>query len=353
MKKISNNPVIPVEQLPEGLSSQDFRDPKIWKEGGSYYLVACSRDEQKNGQALLFTSENCRDWRYLSVLADNQGRYGKIWECPDFFSLDEKQILVVSPMDMQADGQEFHNGNQSMAIIGEYDRQNGHLLEEQAVSLDYGMDFYAPQTLLTEDGRRIMIAWMQSWDMMIKPEKQKWYGMMTIPRQIELRDGVLFQNPVKELEQYRTDKVICESIELSGETAIPGIRGRVLDLTVELLYGDYKEFTIFFAKNEKYATSFRYDRAAQRIEFDRTYSGMTRDVVSQRTMKIKKAEKTLKLRLLLDRFSVELFVNDGAQTFSATFYTPLDAEDIEFVCDGTVVANIERYRIQLDEEVEE
>lgn len=352
-EKISNNPVIPVDQLPEGLSSQDFRDPKIWKEGDCYYLVACSRDEQKNGQVLLFTSENCRDWRYLSVLADNQGRYGKIWECPDFFSLDEKQVLIVSPMDMQADGQEFHNGNQSMAIIGEYDRQNGHLLEEQAVSLDYGMDFYAPQTLLTEDGRRIMIAWMQSWDMMIKPEKQKWYGMMTIPRQIELRDGVLFQNPVKELEQYRTDKVICESIELSGETAIPGIRGRVLDLTVELLYGDYKEFTIFFAKNEKYATSFRYDRAAQRIEFDRTYSGMTRDVVSQRTMKIKKAEKTLKLRLLLDRFSVELFVNDGAQTFSATFYTPLDAEDIEFVCDGTVVANIERYRIQLDEEVEE
>lgn len=348
-EKISNNPVIPVDQLPEGLSSQDFRDPKIWKEGDNYYLVACSRDAQKNGQVLLFTSENCRDWRYLSVLADNQGRYGKIWECPDFFSLDEKQVLIVSPMDMQADGQEFHNGNQSMAMIGEYDRQNGHLLEEQVVSLDYGMDFYAPQTLLTEDGRRIMIAWMQSWDMMIKPEEQKWYGMMTIPRQIELRDGMLYQNPVKELERYHSDALICEDMELSGETMVPGIQGRVLDLTVELLSGDYKEFKIFFAKNDKYATSFRYDPAEQNIEFDRTYSGMTRDVVSQRKMKIKNSEKTLKLRLLLDRFSVELFVNDGAQVFSATFYTPFDAEKIVFTCDGTVVANIEKYGIRIDE----
>ncbi|MDE6566315.1 MAG: GH32 C-terminal domain-containing protein, partial [Lachnospiraceae bacterium] len=71
-------------------------------------------------------------------------------------------------------------------------------------------------------------------------------------------------------------------------------------------------------------------------------------VVSQRAMKIKKIEKTLKLRMLFDRFSVELFVNDGAQVFSATYYTPLDAEDIIFTCDGTVVVNVEKYEIQLD-----
>ena len=272
-----------------------------------------------------------------------------MWECPDFFSLDEKQVLIVSPMHMQADGQEFHNGNQSIVMIGECDKQDGHLQEEQVVSLDYGMDFYAPQTLQTKDGRRIMIAWMQSWDMLIKPEEQKWNGMMTFPRQLEIRDGVLCQNPVKELERYRTNKLIRESMELSGETMVPGIRGRVLDLTVELLEGDYNELTISFAKNERYATSFRYDRAAQRIEFDRTYSGMTRDAVSQRAMKIKKPEKTLKLRMLLDLFSVELFVNDGVQAFSATFFTPLDAEDIVFACDGTVAANIEKYEIQLDE----
>lgn len=55
--------------------------------------------------------------------------------------------------------------------------------------LDYGLDFYAPQTLLTNDGRRIMIAWMQSWDTNTKPAKQNWNGMMTIPRELRLVDG--------------------------------------------------------------------------------------------------------------------------------------------------------------------
>lgn len=53
--------------------------------------------------------------------------------------------------------------------------------------------------------------------------------------------------------------------------------------------------------------------------------------------------------MILDKFSVELFVNDGVQTFTSTFYTPLDAEDIVWECDGTALVNIEKYKIDLDE----
>ena len=60
----------------------------------------------------------------------------------------------------------------------------------------------------------------------------------------------------------------------------------------------------------------------------------------------------MKLRLLLDKFSVELFVNDGVQTFTSTFYTPLDAQDIVFVCDKRARVNIEKYNIILDGEEE-
>lgn len=344
-EKINENPVIRAEQLPDGFSREDFRDPKVWREKESYYLVAGNKNEQQNGQVVLFESKDLRTWQYLSVLADNQGKYGRMWECPDFFSLGQKSVLVVSPQDMQADGMEFHNGNQAAALIGEYDRQSHHLQEEQIISLDYGIDFYAPQTLETEDGRRIMIAWMQSWDMNIKPANQKWNGMMTIPRQLELREHVLYQYPVKELEHYRTEPVVYTGREITGQCQIPDIRGRVLDLTVELLDGDYEEFTFSFAKNERYSTSFRYVRATQTLEFDRTYSGMERDAVCQRSMKIKRPENTLQLRFLLDKYSVELFVNGGAQAFTATFYTPLTAEDIVFACDRTATVNIEKYNI--------
>ena len=171
---------------------------------------------------------------------------------------------------------------------------------------------------------------------------------MTVARQLEIRDNVLYQNPVKELERYRTDPVVYKGMEISGKCRIPGVSGRVLDLTVELQEGDYEEFTIYFAKNDRYFTSFRYVRDTQTIEFDRTHSGIVRDVVCQRTMQIKRAEKTLKLRLILDKFSVELFVNDGVQTFTSTFYTPLDAGDIILECDKSVLVNIEKYKITLD-----
>ncbi len=348
-EKVSENPIIPGEQLPDGFSRKDFRDPKVWRENDTYFLVVGSINGQGNGQVVLFASEDLKAWRYVSVLADNQGKYGRMWECPDFFPLGEKYVLIVSPQDMQADGAEFHNGNQAIALIGEYDRQNYRLREEQVISLDYGTDFYAPQTMETEDGRRIMIAWMQSWDMNIKPVEQKWNGMMTIPRQLELRNNRLYQQPVKELENYRTEPVVCTSRKISGKCTIPGIRGRVLDLTIELQEGDYQEFSIFFAKSEKYYIRFRYDRAGRTIEFDRTYSGMERDAVCRRDMKIKGEEKTLKLRFILDKFSVELFVNDGIQTFTSTFYTPLDAEDIVFMCDKEATVNIEKYTISVDQ----
>lgn len=349
-EKVSVNPVISFGQLPDGFSREDFRDPKVWREKETYYLAAGNINGQGNGQVILFESEDLREWRYVSVLADNQGKYGRMWECPDFFPLGQKDVLVVSPQDMQADETEFHNGNQAVALIGVYDRKQYRLLEEQVISLDYGTDFYAPQTVETEDGRRVMIAWMQSWDMNIKPAGQKWCGMMTIPRQLELRDNTLYQKPVKELEEYRRDPVVYTGREISGTCMLPDIRGRILDLTVELLEGDFREFTVSFAANEKFHTSFRYIRDTQTIEFDRTYCGMVRDAVCQRKMKIKKVEKTLKLRLLLDRFSVELFVNDGAQAFTSTFYTPLEAEDIIFECDKKAMINVEKYTILLDGE---
>lgn len=98
------------------------------------------------------------------MLDQSRGEYGKMWECPDFFSLGNRQILMVSPQDMRAKGYEFHNGNNSIFIYGYYDKATYHFEREKVTSVDYGLDFYAPQTLQTVDGRRIMIGWMQSWD---------------------------------------------------------------------------------------------------------------------------------------------------------------------------------------------
>lgn len=347
-KKLEHNPVITGSMLPENFSRQHFRDPKIWKEEDGYYMVVGNKTYDGVPQVVLFHSVDLTEWHYISVLAsDREGRLGTMWECPDFFALDEQYVLIASPQDLRAD-EEFHNGNNAVYFLGEYDRKKHEFHYSKVCALDDGLDFYAPQTMIAPDGRRIMIAWMQSWDSNIRPADQKWACMMTLPRELEITGGRLLQKPVREIERYHTEPVRYEHEEIAGDCQLPGVEGRVLDLSVEILSGDFGEFAIHFACDEQSAVSLTYDRKKNMLELDRTYSGMVRDTISIRKVRIKNPKEWLKLRLILDKYSAEIFVNDGEQVLSTTFYTPLTAGGIRFSCDGTALTTIEKYTISVD-----
>lgn len=152
--KYDKNPVLTFKNLPEGASRVDFRDPKIWKEkDGNFYCVIGSRPADGSGQILLYRSKNGFEWEFVSTLAENKNRYGKMWECPDFFELDGKYVLLTSPQDMIPEGMEYHNGNGTLCIIGDLDSETHTLKEQFYQSVDYGIDCYAMQTLLAPDGR--------------------------------------------------------------------------------------------------------------------------------------------------------------------------------------------------------
>ncbi len=344
-EKDGQNPVLCGSLLPQGFSRKDFRDPKVWREDGIYYLVAGSRDENGNGQVVLCSSENLKSWKYEGVIAHNDGTIGKMWECPDFFSLDGRQILICSPQNMRASGYEFHNGHNSLYFLGDYSQSDHVFQKGEPVSLDYGLDFYAPQTVLLPDGRRIMIGWMQSWDTVLIPDGQAWNGMMTLPRELSVRDDVVIQSPVRELERYRVSRVALQDQRISGTCRLPGIGGRCLDLTVKLGAGTYREFCMDVAHNEHYTTSYTYQADRQLITVDRTYSGIDRDMVCQRTMKVRNPKRPLSLRFIMDRNSIELFVNDGEQVSSTVIFTPEEADEILFSCDGEVSVDVEQYEI--------
>ena len=84
------------------------------------------------------------------------------------------------------------------------------------------------------------------------------------------------------------------------------------------------------------------------MEIDRTYSGMIRDALASRRVKMKGETENWKIRLILDKYSSEIFLNDGIQVFSTTFYTPLDADEIHLICDGAAVVNIEKHRLGME-----
>ncbi|HHX61579.1 MAG TPA: hypothetical protein GX707_12845 [Epulopiscium sp.] len=116
---------------------------------------------------------------------------------------------------------EFHNGHCALGIIGT--EVNNKFQRKHTHSLDYGLDFYAPQTMETKDGRRIMIAWLQSWDSHFYPGHLKWSGMMSIPRELTLRGNRICQRPVREIENYYTSDVDYKEYEILAQTAIDGI----------------------------------------------------------------------------------------------------------------------------------
>ncbi len=348
-EKYESNPVIDLGGIPADTNPHDFRDPKIWREeDGTYGCVAVNGVDKDftHGRVLYFTSKDGIHYDYRSTLLENDGTMGKMWECPDFFELDGTYVLLMSPQDVLQTPR-FNCGNQTVCIVGDYDKETCKMTPKADMTVDYGIDFYATQTVLTPDGRRVMIAWMQNWDTIkFTDPALPWLGMMTLPREISIVNERLIQKPVREIEQFRTHQVNYNHVLVGDMITLDAIRGRTIDLTIELYpetFGSYTKFEMRFAVNENYYTSIVYRPRENRLEFDRSNSGTRVAVMHDRHFFVRNRNGKLKLRLLLDRYSSEVFINDGEQVMTNVLYTDLAADQICFYSDGKVLMDVEKY----------
>ena len=103
------------------------------------------------------------------------------------------------------------------------------------------------------------------------------------------------------------------------------------------------------AKNEKYSTKLSLIPGEGIIRLDRTNSGYAHDVVHVREFPVRFPDGTVRLRLLMDRYSMEVFVNDGEQAASMTFYTPAEADAITFSSDAPALVSVEKYDICVED----
>lgn len=345
-EKLKNNPVIPTSLIPQGFSEIHFRDPKVWKEGDRYFVVCGSLDEKGQGQAILFSSDDLMNWKFENVMAHSKGTFGSMWECPDFFELDGTPILMFSPQDMRAKGLEFHNGHNSVWLTGPF--ENHQFKDFTAHSLDYGLDFYAPQSVLLPDGRRVMIAWMASWDNPIFKKDFDFAGQMTFPREMWMQEGKLMQKPVRELEVNRINPVHLSDIKIDGTFKNEKIAGRCSELIIRFKETQNLSALILgLAKSEKeeFESTLTWYTHQNLLEFDRTWSGMTSD--SNAIRRAKAPEGGIQeIRVLIDRFSIEIFINDGEMVMSNAITTPIFADEIEIETIGSCKADIDFYTIQ-------
>ena len=351
--KFEKNPVMTEEDLPIGGSKNDFRDPKIWqKNDGSYRALIANNHVDHGGWFLLYRSNDLIHWVFMHTMAENNNRIGLMWECPDFFELDGEYILMASAQDMLPKGFEYHNGNGTFYLTGTYDEETERFTERSDHSVDYGIDFYAPQTILTPDGRRVMIGWMQNWDTCnLHTKSTPWFGMMSIPRELSVKNGILYQKPLTELEQLHTDTITFEDVEIKdGNILLEGISGRMADMTIELKAKDpekmYQRFAFRFAQDENFRTGVSFRPFESTLKIDRKFSGSRRAIINQRRALVNHERGSLKMRLIIDRFSVEIFVNDGEKVMSAVINTPLSAEGMSFYADGDVMMNLTFHHLE-------
>ena len=351
-QKYEGNPVISEKELPEEFTIEDFRDPKLWiGKDGKYYAVTVARKKSDNlGAALLFSSENAVEWQYLDTIRENDGSFGGMWECPDFFFLEGRPVLSLSVMNMKNTSPLFRNGNCTVAFVGEeaeieleqesmVDLIENSMKTAKPQALDLGFDFYAPQTM-ERDGRTIMVGWMQAPEAGGNaPENAKWYGQMSFPRELFFLGDRLCQRPIPEIQKLYKDRVELAIICEKEEKSFAELEGKLLDLSLKI-YAPKPSFErkdIFQMKFAKWGENYvlcTYDFASGILTVDRSYAGRSASICEVRRICVGSSEE-LSLRLLLDRFSFELFINDGEQVLSGTLYElPTEAKEISFQGEG-------------------
>ena len=111
----------------------------------------------------------------------------------------------------------------------------------------------------------------------------------------------------------------------------------------------YQKFAVRFAQDERYQTSLSFRPYESILKIDRKFSGSRRAVIHQRRCKVSREncrQDELKLRIILDRFSAEVFINDGEQVMSAVLYTDVSAEGISFFADGKVEMDVVKFSLE-------
>lgn len=316
--------VIDDSDLPWYANPIDFRDPKIWEHNGKYYAVIGSRQINEYGQVLLFSSNNLTDWSFVGPVIQGSSntlyKLGFMFECPDLFSLDGHDVLLMSPQQIPG----HRNGNGTVYVVGQLNYDSGQLENwnyDNIREIDYGFDFYAPQTMIDPQGRRIMIAWMQSWNRSPMTASLGWAGAMTFPRQLWLSEaGDLMQYPVSEIEQYRqTERTQSYSVDDLTNTEM---KGNTIDIELRFNPSEGPSGITVFADESGNGTDIYYENGY--VYLDRTdsmggrYPGEKNNITKAPAMP--NEDGSITLRILLDRWSVEVFVNGGESAITSTVY---------------------------------
>lgn len=199
-EKYAGNPVI--RGFPNGFATGEFRDPKVFRYDGEYRMIVGTVFEGR-GRIVMYKSADLLDWKFDGVLYEAED-YENCIECPDLFPLGDKWVLMYSRIGCENSHVVFMTGG-----------FNGNsFTPEGTKNIEFGPQFYAPQTFETADGRRILIGWFYDWNREVQAGSIC-AGALTIPREVTLdADGrTLRIYPVREVANLLEECLLPREFE--------------------------------------------------------------------------------------------------------------------------------------------
>ncbi|MCT2592427.1 GH32 C-terminal domain-containing protein [Streptomyces sp. N2-109] len=321
---VSGNPVIP--QPPPG-SDAGFRDPKVFKDPlDDKWKMAVGSGHEGRGKVHLYASDDLRDWSYTGVLAEGESaETGAMWECPDLFRLGDKWVLLYST----------NEGGQSLQryAVGDYDGTTFDA--DRHGVLDGGGDTYAAQSYQDDDGRRLMVAWMSDWSAKEPTRVNGWAGAQSIHRELFLTDeGKLGQRPVAEVAELATgDPVTTGPRTVTEPWKLGSARTARLRTELDIGASTADTFALRLHSSSAEGTELRYEKSTGTLTLDTTDAGYGTARTWSTTARPDK-HGILRLDILLDRSSVEVFAGDGAALTARVHPRYEESQDIVFTTTG-------------------
>lgn len=331
--KYENNPII--GKAPDGINPHDFRDPKVWKHGEEYYMVVGGTEGEsvleeestysKNGygKVLLYKSKNLIEWEFVNYLVESRGELGTMIECPNFFQIGDKFVLVYGPMGMPE--------RKSVYLTGNFDYRIGKFNWNVMGEVDWGFDYYAPQVFVDHTGRTIMFGWIGSWPFMpwnhlkYDTNDYNWCGSISLPRVVTIcDDGKLRFEPAKEVETLRKgseeykDVILDDNRPFFYDAGTDNVHCEI-NAVIEVEENVSKlEFGL--RETEENSTKLILDLKKGEMIFDRTKSGNIE--ASMRHCELESAgQSEIEIRIFLDSSSVEIYTDNYRTVMTNNIFT--------------------------------
>jgi len=302
-----------LETRPEGVK-HDFRDPKVWwDEAANAYRMILGASIEGDPAVLLYGSDNELEWQYLGPLYRASVNFreegARAVECPDFFRLEDKWVLVMGFVGHIEPATGRHN--LLYALIGEFidDRFVPDTPDLQL--LDFGTDYYAMQSFKAE-GRQIAFAWLFNWEYR-KPDGSAYSGEMSLPRVLNLSEDKkkICMLPALEVDEHYAAIPIIQ--DQGGDYSLPSA-------PVEIrLSGPLNGTKLVATQNGKLAFEVSVADGILSIRLAQDNGSI---------QYVAELDGGKNLRLFHDRGIIEIFADDGAVCGTRRGYANIEPDQL-------------------------